>query len=718
MEKNNNFESKKNSSNKPNRWFKFIVPTIMLVLTTALEWNAGNITSKFNKWKATSEMFENLSTTKNANTYNGLSETIDKDSVAIDYLKHNLYVKWINIQDPKFDAKFQKIWEDLYQITYNHEFEWLPNLSEPITWTIDMTVKFTYKNNSIYIEFDNIKLEKQYQLEDYGTLYLDDVIYDYDIVSWQNKTLDINCKANKFKTHEAIISKIKANNFVNSKIFSDNYPELENTQLAPLNDINLWNEVFVDGDWYYREVNLMENWKYRPIAKIYFDKRWNIDSKKTNEELEKNDTKILWVDVDFDFSQKENDIMFGIKYSSGNELINKVQSDRDALINVINNAKIWPNKDFVWFNKEKSVRPWSNGKDVWLFKTDLIWLSLTNDNYTFQELKDKNEMLRFTVDSKDLSNSTVNMRNWNNQTVNNTFVTIWKDYYNISLNGGVLTIEKTKRPGENITEHMPEYTWDANIVNTISKKTNTYYNGNSLEYFSGKWDMITEINTDKTGKWTYVVEKQSTNINIMDLYNYKRFASTVKEIEKYQRELNTLDIDLWTAFAVLLEKNWVHLLNQDDISVQDKDWNHVYCKIDKKFKVVVDEKLYKWVEKSLNTMKDRLQILDNLCKSKVRWVNNWEKQDFVQFVWWWYWIWKKLVSQEQITSFISWNSNTIDIELLWWEWQSTTIKYQVKNWIFKILKSGGKSEITVLSQTYKVNIDKDNWDINVNPIEK
>jgi hypothetical protein len=45
----------------------------------------------------------------NPDTYNGLSEKIDKDSTAINYLKNNLYINGTNIQDPKLDAKITKI---------------------------------------------------------------------------------------------------------------------------------------------------------------------------------------------------------------------------------------------------------------------------------------------------------------------------------------------------------------------------------------------------------------------------------------------------------------------------------------------------------------------------------------------------------------------------------------------------------------------------------
>lgn len=711
MEKNNNIESK-NNPKKSWKWFFTAAVTAWLMLIPVLKWNANTIANRDTK-KASSEIFQNTDENKNPDTYYGNFEKIDKDSTAMAYLKNNLFVKWTNIMDPKLNAEISKIWPDQYQIKYDHEFEWLQNYADPTTKKITMTIKFIYKNNNIYMSFEDVKIWNV-KLDDNGTVKLSGVIYDYNIVSWENKTLDINSKANKYKTNEMIIEKIKWKWFNMAKIFKE-YPEFENTQLTPLNELKLWNEVMDDGVFYYREMNLIQNGKYRPIAKIYFDNHGNIDLNKTNEELNKSNIKILWVDVKFDLTQDGDNLTLTMNKESAKQLLRKVQSDRQAIINVIDKAKIWPNVDFVWFNKENSVRPWSKDKEVWLFKTNLISLSLSNDTYIFQWWKTKDQVIMLTVDSKDTEHPTVNMRNWNGQIVNKTFVTIWNDYYEISLNGDQLAIDKIKKEWQNITEHMPEYTWDKTIANTITNKTNNYFDGNSLEYFTDEWDLVTDVNSKKDEKWYYSLEKQSTDIYIMDLYNYKKFNNITKEIKKYQDKLNTLDIDMVTAFSVLLNKNWINLNNQDVIRVLDKKWDITYCTIDKKFKVEIDEKLYDGVEKSLTTIKDRLETINNLYNSKIRWVNKWQKQDFEKFVWWSRWIWRRLVSQNQILSFVSETTDNIDIELLWWEWQSTIITYNIKKWAIKL---NGKSKVTISGQEYKIKIDKENWDVSLDPIEK
>ena len=364
MEKNNNIESKKSSEKQWKWWLITTLVVAWAMLFPVLKSNANTTLSR-NQQNTSTNIFQNMNETRDPNTFY-LNENVDKDSTAMNYLKNNMYINGTNIQDPKFNAKIVRIGEDLYQIQYDHEFEWLPNFSEPATKKVSMSVQFTYKNNNIYISFDDVKIWK-YKLEKNWTLFLDNTVYDYSIDLWQDKkTLGINSKANKFKTTERIIEKIKWNNFNTTKIFKE-YPEFENTQLTPLNNVKLWNEVGTEWDRYYREINLIENWKYRPIAKVYFDKYWNVDLEKTNEELSKANIKVLWIDIKYEITKTDEWLTLTMNKESAKQLLRKVQSDRQAIINVIDKAKIWPNKDFTGFNKEKSVRPWSKEKEVWLF---------------------------------------------------------------------------------------------------------------------------------------------------------------------------------------------------------------------------------------------------------------------------------------------------------------------------------------------------------------
>ena len=206
MEKNNNIESK-NSPKRSWKWFFTAAITAWMMLIPVLKWNANTVWDRDTK-KASTEFFQNIDESKNPDTYYGNYEKIDKDSTAMAYLRNNLFVKWTNIMDPKLNSEITKIWPDQYQIKYDHEFEWLQNYADPTTKKITMVIKFTYKNNNIYMTFEDVKIWNV-KLDDNGTVKLSGVIYDYNIVSWENKTLDINSKANKYKTNEMIIEKIK-----------------------------------------------------------------------------------------------------------------------------------------------------------------------------------------------------------------------------------------------------------------------------------------------------------------------------------------------------------------------------------------------------------------------------------------------------------------------------------------------------------------------------
>jgi hypothetical protein len=647
------------------------------------------------------------------NKANESQEMSDKDTTAIAYLKKNLYVKWAPITDAKLNSKINALWNDMYQITYDHEFEWIPNFSEPNSKQIQINVKFTYKDNNIYISFDNITIW-WHQLNDNWTITIKNTVYDYNVIEWENKTLDINSKVNKYKTTERIINKIKEEKFTKSINIKEK-KELENTQITKLKDISLWNEVFKEWENYYREINLNEDGKYRPVAKVFFDKYGKIDMNKTKEELNKNSFKVLWIDVQFDISESNGTINLSIKSESIQALEDKVASDRKALISVIDKAKVWPNTDFVWFNKIKETRVRSN-KEEWLFDTKLVNLKLINDTYTFQRWKKWDQILRFTVESNNSWTASVKMKNWNNESVNTTFVTIDNDYYKITLNWDQLSIDKIKKEWENITEHMPQYSWNETMANAIQKNTNAYYDwSNSLSYFRDNWDLATEIKCKKDWKWEYTLEKQSTNIDINDLYNYKEFASLTKEIKKLQDKQNTLDIDIMEAFSTILSKNWVKLEGQNVIKVTNEKWEVYYCTIDKKFGVQIDKKLYDQVEKSLTTIKKRLEIIDNIANSKLYWVNKKEKQNFEKFVWWGRWIGKKFISQNDIINFVSKTSDQLNVNILWWEGQETTITYEY--WTkFKIILKW-KQRITIDWQEYKVKVDE-KWSIYLDPVEK
>ena len=169
-------------------------------------------------------------------------------------------------------------------------------------------------------------------------------------------------------------------------------------------------------------------------------------------------------------------------------------------------------------------------------------------------------------------------------------------------------------------------------------------------------------------------------------------------------------------FSTLLAKNWINLNNQNVIRVNDK-WEISYCTIDKKYNVQLDQKLYDWAEKVLNTIKERLSTIEKINKRKILWLNNGQEQDFEKFVWWSRWIWKRLVPENDVNNFVSWNTDKISANILRWKWEESNIVYSIsKQWI-KLEKINGKKEITISWQTYKIKVDSEKWDIILDPIE-
>jgi hypothetical protein len=713
MGKNNNFESKQTPENQKKSGFITTLVVAWAMLLPVLKWQANTLVTR-DKTNTSTEIFENLNTTNDANTYDITTENINKDSTAIDYLKNNLYIKWVSIQDPKLNAEITKIWENKYSIKYDHEFEWIQNFSEPANKKVNIEVTFTYKNNNIYLSFEDVTIWK-YKLDNIWTLSLKNTIYDYNIVAWEKeiKVWYLNSKANPYKTFEKIENNIQEKEFAIPNTFKE-IKEFENTQLTPLNDIKIGKEVFQEWDFFYREVFLTWNWQYKPMAKIFFDKYGKVDRNKTKEELSKSNTKILWVDVKFILTDKDT---LKMDRTSAINLVKKIQSDRQALISLIDQAKIWPNNDFTWFNKELWVRAWSNWKELWLFNTTFIGVDLVNSEYTFARWKDKKQTIWFIVDSNEWWTASISMVNWNHQKVNNIYVTTNDWFFRINISWNQLTIDKIKKEWQNITEHLPEYQWNQTITNIIMKKTNHYYDWSALEYVDNEWDVITSIKCKKEEKWTFSIEKQSTDINIVDLYNSKQFRDLTKEIKRIWDKVGVLDVDIMNDFSTLLAKNWVKLNNQDVIRVDNK-WEIYYCTIDKKYNVQIDEKLYLWAEKALNTIKEKLYTIEKINKRKILWKNKWQTQDFEKFVWWSRWIWKRLISENDINNFISWNTNEVSANILWWKWEETIIIYSISNKWKITPKITWKKEVTISWMTYKINVDKKTWDIILDPIEK
>lgn len=700
MKKFNSLRDQKNSTNSFSK--KFLIP---LTIVLSMLWT-DNI-----KAKNSASLADVLKYTTTINI-----DDIDKEEVARRYLENNLFIKWESITHQDFEHSITNMNNDIYEIKYSHEFEWISGFSEKSKKDIKIKVKFSYKNNNIYIEFQEVAIGWS-KLQDNWTLILDNTVYDYDISQWENKSIEISSKANKQKTLEMIKGKIKKVWFI-SQSNVEEIKKHENTQITKLNDIALWNEVMWSKDSFYREIFFTEKWQYRPIWKIYFDKYGVLDLDKTNSELKSKDVIVLWSKISFDEIENSwNNITFSISQESIENLESNVAKHRELLINIIDKAKVWPNKEFTWFNKKNEKRVWSE-KEERLFDTKLINLELIDDTYVFTWW-DKTQKIFFWVEWEG-ENSKVFLKNENNQKVSNFYVTIKNNYYKVNLQDNELAIYKIKKEELNITNNLPSFSGDKNLVQLLENKDiNTYHNWSHLEYFSNKGDLVTSIPCSKSEKWEYKLNKANTNVDANELYRHPDFKQITEEIKKHQKKLNTLDINILQSFETLLQKEWVKLDSRNLIAIADKNWVINYCKIDEKknsLNIKLDENLYGKTKKALETLKSRLKIVEMLDNTNVRWMNSWKKEDFTKFVWWGWGIGTRFISQNNIINFISKSTNEIFLDILRWEWQITKIIYEVSPKSFKI-KRQGKPTVTISGQIYTVKVSE-KWDVYLDPVEK
>lgn len=712
-------ESIKNLSNSGKAYGKkFIIP-IMIALSSVFANEAAAKTAKVTDtyWKEISAVIKNPETDAT-----DLRAYFQENDVPEKYLESNLFVNGKTIKSTEFNHTIKQLWNDKYQVKYSHPLEGIPNFSQPSIQEITINVEFTYKDNNIYIKFEEVSI-KWNKLWDNWAFSLDETVYDYDISEWENKSIEINCKANVYKTKNVIENKIKNTKFSFLPKIEEN-KEFENTQLTKLNEISLWKEVTKEWEAYYREVFMIENWKYRAITKIYFDKYGIIDNTKTNTELKKkNNLVILGINLELNLEDNNWLLESSISDQSIISLQDKVIEHRKNIINLIDKAKIGPNTDFTWFNKNKSKRDWSD-KEEWLFDTKLVSLELINDTYIFQR-GDETQKIYFGTEHKEGWEDKIYLKNENEQKVEEYFVKIWNNYYNISLKNNEISIDKIKKEGENIKNNLPIFSWDENIVTIInSEDKNISYNPTKkqLDYYTQEWRLITSISCEKSDKGDYKLNNPSINIDIEDLFNFPAFSSTVNEIKLIQKELNTLDIDILNSFQSLLNQKWIKLSAQNLVKVIGEEGDTYYCNVKSTknwFNINKNDKLYKEVEKYLKDIKSRLEIVKKLNDAEIRWTNNWKKEDFTKFVWWLEWVGTRFISQNNIKSFISQSTNEINLEIMWWEAQTTIITYDISTKKLEDFQARlkWKSKISISGQSYKLKIDK-KWKIFLDPVEK
>ena len=662
--------------------------------------------------------------------------SIDKNEIAMSYIKNNLFINWSPITNDEFNHKLTPISEDNYSLSYDHTFKGIPWYYDDLTSKITIEIKMSYNDNNIFIEFWNIKTLDNI-LSDQSELILwpknKKTVYDFEIVEWESKenkdkSIWINTKPNPHKTNEYIKDKIlKTSLWLSENIKPD--PILENTQITKLNDIALWEDIKKEWDKYYREIYFTQDNKYRTVSKIYFDKYWNLDTTSDNQE---NQIKILWIDVNFtiDTNTDNHKIKLFLDKNDVETLITKIKNDRTKLINYINTAKVWPNNKFTWFNKSDKTRAWSDWKNVRSFDTPKLSLKLINDTYEFNRWENAEDLLWFNTLWENIS-----LKDDINKDIALFFVSEeWNKHnnYQIKLKNEYLSIDKIKKAGENAEHQLPIIEGDANIK-TILEDDNIQntYSASTLYYYNPNGSLVSAIKCKKEDDWTYELQDNKTKINPIDLYKFSDFESITNNIATIQKELNILDIDIMNSFESLLKKQGVKL-DIDGVKVQDKKNQDVYyCEIsdpcelkvkqEKSFEITKNERLYAQAKETLETLKSKLEVIKKLSETQIQRENDWETQDFTKFVWWGRWIGIRFIKQIDILNFITNKSDKISIDILRWEWQKTTLTYDLsqKSWkVFVENKVQGQSNniIDIDWQSYKLRIT-DALNILLNPIE-
>jgi len=384
-------------------WKKFIIPLMVVLSGISNEAISENKTDMLTDiyWKEISAAIKNPEIDATS-----LEAYFQANEVPEKYLENNLFINGKAITNKEFNHSITEVWKDKFEVKYSHTLEGIAKFSQPSTKEITIKIKFTYKDNNIFIEFQEVSIEWN-ELSDNWILVSDNTVYDYDINQWENKSIEINCKANTYKTNEMIENKIQNTKFsFTSKI--DEIKEFENTQLTKLNEISLWQEVMKEWEFYYREVFITEKWQYRPITKVYFDKYWKLDIKKTNEELKNQENfKVLWIKTTLELKEKNWILELSITDESIKQLENKITEHRKSIIELIDKAKVGPNTEFVWFNKNKPKKDWSGIK---IFNTELVSLELIDDTYIFQRW-DETQSIYFGIEKKEWWEDNIYLKN-------------------------------------------------------------------------------------------------------------------------------------------------------------------------------------------------------------------------------------------------------------------------------------------------------------------
>lgn len=634
-----------------------------------------------------------------------------KEEMTIDFIQNNLYINWKSIGDLNGIVKEEN--NHLYSIEYEYPFlEWPRN--------IKITLNTKYENNSISIAFDGLQIFHNGQWKEVKTdmaLEIDNNTHNvYDIRTvWNWKRENFSIVYNEYSTRETIEDLIKDQEII-SKVNFERIEEFENTQLVWLNKAFLWKEVFKDWDSYYKTLFYSTNWKKIDITNIYFTKDWKFDAKTTNENKKK--LVVLWVEAEYEIREKNGSIEYIMSEKSKQELIEKVRHDRNILIETINNTPVADFEVFSALNKiEKAGTFNPSSKIIWL--NAILWIYPTKLNND----EDKNlEQINCKVDWENATIADETGRRLDNFYFNYE-TRNWKDSqsYRVNTNNNALIMTKISAKKENPKEVLPHYTWNNHAINLLRAGILTDYEGGYLNHYTTEWILVAKMPYDKQEDWSYEFneEKYHTKVEALDLFKYPWFEKKTQKIDELAKNLWLTNADIRSIFEQSLINDWFDF-NQNAIKIKNPiTWKSIYCTLDKKNKVEVAQKIYDIDEKHIDFMLNRLELSQIVNNSKVLWKNGKDYKDFELFIWWEAWIWKQILSKEQLKAFVDWESNEITVRISRWSWNYTDIIFTAsgKKLTYRLKSGEWKWSVYLNPQRYSIKVDK-NWNIILDPKEE
>lgn len=656
-------ESRKNPSTNSNPLKKLVIwsTIFLLFLWTPKEGNANS--RKTSKEKAYTELAKNLSDWNEKESIDEIKEEYILSTLTLNTTDNT----WNSISKTakELNATIKKIDENKYSVYLKLTTKWWEN------W-ITVNVSTNFSKNTINYNVEDIMVDKYYNnwkpftninIEPDHILNLDDNNNAYD---FRQRWNSISIKFNEQKTDKAIIEKIQ--NYKLNNIKQTNTIE----ELKVLNSPILWNEVYKDDIWKYRILYYVDNnQKIKVITNYYFDENGLVDIQKTNNN--KKEFNISWISVDFNIN---NNGSFVISNESLNIIKEKVEEERNILKKSWNDSNILSNEDFPGLNKWEN---WYNNVNTKLYNIfDGIYWTNVNDKTTIYQKVIEWKPTLTTPEWTTIETQFISIENWNH------YAFTWNKMYVIN------------KQWENKQDLYPFYKWDK-ISNSINGAYSKLIENNKISYYDDKWNLIAEIPCSKDDKWKYKInENFSTDIDILDLYNYEQFTAIKEKIKTLAQNLWIVDADLRKYFKSILNKEGISLKRENCIKITDNDKNTYYCTLNKGFEINQDKALYKETKKSLEDLQKRLEIIEKCFNTKLQ-RKNWKViQNFEWFIAGDYWI-HKIVDQKDLEKFLLWNTDNINLKIIRWKNSNdyTIINYGI--WWISILSD---SKVYMHNQRY------------------